>query len=76
MHFQPPSVNFINVKCAHFSNERLFSSYVLALNELMYEKFARSTLMKWTAIVASSVIFSLNAANELFFRQKVVRLCI
>jgi hypothetical protein len=42
-------VNFINVKRAHFSYERLFSSYVLALNELSYEKFARLTLMKLTA---------------------------
>jgi hypothetical protein len=44
-----PGVNFINVKRAHFSYERLFSSYVLALNELSYEKFARLTLMKLTA---------------------------
>jgi len=42
-------VNFSNVKRSHFSYERLFSSYVLALNELSYEKFARLTLMKLTA---------------------------
>jgi len=44
-----PGVNFISVKRAHFSYERLFSLYVLALNELSYEKFARLTLMKLTA---------------------------
>jgi len=44
------SVNFINVKRAHFLYERLFSSYVLALNELSYEKFVRLTLMKLTAV--------------------------
>jgi len=43
------SVNFINVKRAHFLYERLFSSYVLALNELSYEKFVRLTLMKLMA---------------------------
>jgi hypothetical protein len=41
-----PGVNFINVKCAHFLYELLFSSYVLALNKLLYEKFACLTLMK------------------------------
>jgi len=42
-------VNFINIKCAHFLYERLFSSYVLALNKLSYKKIARLTLMKLTA---------------------------
>jgi len=42
-------VNFINIKLAHFSYKLLFSSYILALNELSYEKFARLTLMKLTA---------------------------
>ncbi len=42
-------VNFINVKRAHFLYECLFSSYILALNELSYKKFARLTLMKLTA---------------------------
>jgi len=41
-------VNFINIKCAHFLYERLFSSYVLALNKLLYKKFPRLTLMKLT----------------------------
>jgi len=44
-----PSVNFINVNRARFSYEWLFSSYILALNELSYEKSARLTLMKLTA---------------------------
>ncbi len=42
-------VNFINVKRAPFLYEHLFSSYVLALNELSYKKRARITLMKLTA---------------------------
>jgi len=42
-------VNFINVKCAHFLYKRLFSSYVLALNELLYEKCVHLMLMKLTA---------------------------
>ncbi len=42
-------VNFINIKLAHFSYERLFSSYVLALNELSYKKFVCLMLMKLTA---------------------------
>jgi len=41
-------VKFINVKRAHFSYKRLFSSYVLTLNKLSYKKFARLTLMKLT----------------------------
>jgi len=41
-------VNFINLKCANFTYESLFSSYVLALNELLYEKHARNMLMKLT----------------------------
>jgi len=41
-------VDFINIKRAPFSYKRLFSSYVLALNELSYEKFPRLTLMKLT----------------------------
>jgi hypothetical protein len=41
-------VNSINIKLAHFLYERLFSGYVLALNKLSYEKFARLTLMKLT----------------------------
>jgi len=41
-----PAVNFINVNRACFSYEHLFSSYVLALNKFLYEKFARLTMMK------------------------------
>jgi len=41
-------VNYVNVICAPFSYESLFSSYVLALNELSYKKCARKTLMKLT----------------------------
>ncbi len=37
-------VNFINNKRARFSHESLFSSYVLALNELSYEKFVRKNV--------------------------------
>jgi len=37
---EPLGVNFINVKCTHVSYESLFSSYVLSLNKLSYEKFA------------------------------------
>jgi len=43
-----PVANFINVKHAHFLYERLFSSYVLALIELLHEKFASLTLVKLT----------------------------
>jgi len=39
---------FHHIKCMHFLYERLFSSYVLALNKLLYKKFARLTLMKLT----------------------------
>jgi len=53
--FLHPGVNFIDVKRAHFSYERLFSSYVLALNELSYKKFARLTLMKLTEDMKSSI---------------------
>jgi len=42
-------VNFVNVKHTHFLYQRLFSSYVLALNKLSYEKIASLTLMKLTA---------------------------
>jgi len=41
-----PGVYFTNLKCANFTYERLFSSYVLALNELSYEKHEQKTLMK------------------------------
>jgi len=44
----PPGVNFINVKRTHFLYERLFSSYFLAMNELLCKKFARLTLIKLT----------------------------
>jgi len=47
--FAMPGLNSINVKRAHFSYERLFSSYILALKEFSYEKLARLTLMKLTA---------------------------
>ncbi len=47
--FKQPSVNLINVKRARFTYERLFSSYVLALNKVLYEKFTLLTLMKLTA---------------------------
>jgi len=43
-----PFVNFINVKHANFTYESLFSSYVLALNELSYKKRAHKMLMKLT----------------------------
>jgi len=49
----PAGVNFFNVKRARFLYECLFSSYFLALNELLYKKFARLTLMKLTAAVIS-----------------------
>ncbi len=39
-----PAVNFINNKRARFSYKRLFSSYVLALNKLSYEKFVRKNV--------------------------------
>jgi len=38
-----PVVNFINVKRANFTYESLFSSYVLALKKLSYEKSSRKT---------------------------------
>ena len=38
-------VNFINVQHTGFLYKRLFSSYVLALNELSYKKFACLKLM-------------------------------
>jgi hypothetical protein len=41
-------VDFINVKRAKFTYKSLFSSYVLALNELSYEKRTHKTLMKLT----------------------------
>jgi hypothetical protein len=43
-----PCVNFINVLHARFLYERLFSSYVLALNKLSYKKRAHKTMMKLT----------------------------
>jgi len=43
-----PVVNFINVKCANFMYKSLFSSNVLALNELSYKKCACKMLMKLT----------------------------
>jgi len=46
-----PGVNFINVLCTNFLYERHFSSYILALSENLYKKFARLTLMKLTADV-------------------------
>jgi hypothetical protein len=41
-------VNFINVLRARFLNKILFSSNVLALNKLSYEKHVRKMLMKLT----------------------------
>ncbi len=41
-------VNVIDIKRTNFMHESLFSSYILALNELSYEKRARKTLMKLT----------------------------
>jgi len=43
-----PVVNFINVKCANFTYKSFFSSYILALNKLLYKKRARKMLMKLT----------------------------
>ncbi len=43
-----PVVNFINVKHANFIYQSLFSSDILAMNELWYEKRARIMLMKLT----------------------------
>ncbi len=43
-------VNFINVLRTNFSYECCFSSYILDLKELSYEKFAGLTLMKLTAV--------------------------
>ncbi len=45
---RPTGVNFVNIICAPFLYESLFSSYVLALNKLSYEKRARKTFMKFT----------------------------
>ncbi len=61
-----PSVNFINVKRTNFTYESLFSSYVLALNELSYKKRACKMLMKLTTGV--------NFINILLapFRKKVL----
>ncbi len=42
--FLSPEVNFINVKRANFTYERLFSSFVLALNELLYKKCAQKNV--------------------------------
>jgi hypothetical protein len=44
-----PGVNFINVLFARFWYEILFSSYVLALKELLYKKHVRKTLVKFTS---------------------------
>jgi len=44
-----PGVNFINILRTHFLYKRRFSSYILALNKLLYKKFACLTLMKLTA---------------------------
>jgi len=41
-------VNFINIIRTNFSYERRFSSYVLALLKISYEKRMRATLMKLT----------------------------
>ncbi len=41
-------VNFINIKRTNFTYKCLFSSYVLALNELSCEKRVRKTLLKLT----------------------------
>jgi len=41
-----PGVYFTNLKRADFTYKRLFSSYVLALNKLLYKKHAQKTLMK------------------------------
>jgi len=61
-----PVVNFINVKCANFTYKSLFSSYVLALNELSYEKFVRKMLMKLTLGVKI-----INILRESFFLTMV-----
>jgi len=47
-----PGVNFIKVKGENFMYKRLFSSYILALNELLYEKRAQKMLMKLTPWVS------------------------
>jgi hypothetical protein len=39
-------VNFINILCAHFLYENLFSAKSLALNKISYEKCANKMLMK------------------------------
>ncbi len=44
-------VNFINVKCANFKYERLFSRYALALNKLSYEKCMQKVLMKLSPVL-------------------------
>jgi len=43
-----PVVNFINVKRTNFTYESIFSSYILALNKILYEEGARKMLMKLT----------------------------
>ncbi len=59
-------VNFINLIRANFTYESLFSSYVLALNELLYEKRARKMLMKLTPDVnlISNIYKQLNFAYK------------
>jgi len=40
----PPVVNFINVFRSNFSYKSLFSSYILALNKVLYEKCERTNV--------------------------------
>jgi len=58
-------VNFINVLRTNFSYEPRFSSYVLALNKLLYKKFARLTLMKLTA--GRKISLYIKAKRQFFF---------
>ncbi len=58
-------VNFINVKRPNFTYESLFSSYILALNKLSYEKRARKMLMKLTpSLLRSRLVFPAQSNTE------------
>jgi len=68
--FATSGVNFINVLRTHFSYEHLFSSYVLALNELSYEKFASLMLMKLTAGVNFINLLCAHFLYKILFKAK------
>ncbi len=47
----------VNVKRTNFTYEPLYSSYILALNKLLYKKCVQKTLMKLSPGVDSTKIF-------------------